>query len=144
MNLTNIKNSNVQNITSVECFNQLSEISNSYLIDVRTKPEWEFIGIPNLSSINKKTILISWHVYPDMKINSLFENQIIESKIKKHDKLFLICRSGQRSFYAAKFLNLCGYNYCYNVSDGFEGGKNSLNQRSTINGWKYNNLSWKQ
>ena len=79
-----------------------------------------------------------------MKINSLFENQIIESKIKKHDKLFLICRSGQRSFYAAKFLILCGYNYSYNVSDGFEGDKNSLNQRSTINGWKYSNLSWKQ
>jgi len=144
MNLTNIKNSNVQNITSVECFNQLSEISNSYLIDVRTKPEWEFIGIPNLSSINKKTILISWHVYPLLKINSFFENKIIELNIKKNDKLFFICRSGGRSFHAAKFLFHSGFNYCYNVSDGFEGDKNILNQRSTINGWKFNNLPWEQ
>ena len=129
MNLTKIKDSDVHNITSVECFNQLSEISNSYLIDVMTKPEWEFICIPNLSSINKKTILISWHVYPQMKINSFFENQIIELSIKKNDKLFCICRSGGRSFHAANFLIHTGFNYCYNVSDGFEGDKNKLNQR---------------
>ena len=144
MNSTNKKDSNVKNITSVECFNKLSEISNSYLIDVRTKPEWEFIGVPDLSSLNKKTIFISWHMYPEMKINSSFDNQIIKSNIKKNDKLFLICRSGRRSFHAAKFLALCGYNHCYNVTDGFEGDKNTLNQRSTINGWKYNNLPWKQ
>ena len=58
MNLTNIKDSIVQSIASVECFNQLSEIFNSYLIDVRTKPEWEFIGVPDLSYLNKKIICI--------------------------------------------------------------------------------------
>ena len=135
---------NVQNITSFNCFKKLSEISNSYLIDVRTKPEWEFIGIPDLSSLNKKTIFISWYVYPEMKINFFFESQIDNSKIEKNDKLFLICRSGSRSLHASKFLVSCGYNYCYNVSDGFEGDKNNINQRSTINGWKYNNLPWKQ
>ena len=79
-----------------------------------------------------------------MKINSLFKNQIIESNIKKDDKLFLICRSGGRSTHAAKYLTSCGYNHCYNVSDGFEGDKNTLLHRSEINGWKYNNLPWKQ
>ena len=143
MNLTNKKNLSIKNITSIECFNKLSEISNSYLIDIRTKPEWEFIGVPDLSSLNKKTIFISWHVYPEMKINSLFENQITESNIKKNDKLFLICRSGNRSFQAAKFLSSFGYNNCFNIIDGFEGDKNNINQRSTINGWKYNNLPWK-
>ena len=79
-----------------------------------------------------------------MKINSLFENQVFESNIEKNDKLFFICRSGSRSYQAAKFLSHNGYNYCYNVSDGFEGNKNKLDQRSTTNGWKYNNLPWKQ
>ena len=144
MKLSNKINSDIKSITSVECFSFLSKISNSFLIDVRTKPEWEFIGIPDLSSINKKAIFISWHVYPEMKINSLFENQLINSKIKKTDKLFLICRSGSRSFKAAKFLSSFGYHYCFNVTDGFEGDKNNLNQRSSINGWKYNNLPWKQ
>ena len=144
MNSTNKKNSNVQQVTSIECFNKLSKISNSYLIDVRTKPEWEFIGVPDLFSLNKKTLFISWHKYPEMNINNNFEKQIILANIKINDNIFLICRSGGRSFNAAKHLASNGYIHCYNVSDGFEGDKNSLNQRSTINGWKYNNLPWKQ
>ena len=139
-----IVDSNVLSITSIECFNKLSQISNSYLIDVRTKPEWEFIGVPDLSSLNKKTILISWHEYPEMNINKNFETQVVAMKIKKNDNIFLICRSGTRSLHAANHLLECGYQYCFNVSDGFEGYKNSLNQRSTINGWKCNNLPWKQ
>ena len=144
MSLVNTKYLSVKNITSIECFKELSEISNSYLIDVRTEPEWKFIGVPDLSSLNKKTVFISWHMYPEMKINSHFENKINESNIKKNDKLFLICRSGSRSFHSSQFLTLCGYKRCYNVLDGFEGVKNTLSQRSSINGWKYNNLPWKQ
>jgi rhodanese-related sulfurtransferase len=79
-----------------------------------------------------------------MKINSSFKNQVIESNIKYDDKLFLMCRSGVRSLNAAKFLISCGYNYSFNVSDGFEGDKNNRSQRSTINGWAYHNLPWKQ
>ena len=144
MNLTNKKDLRVKNITSIECFNELSEISNSYLIDIRTKPEWEFIGVPDLSSLNKKTIFISWHMYPEMKINSLFENQITELNIKKNDNLFLICRSGNRSSDALEFLTSRGYTNCFNVKDGFEGEIGPNHQRSTINGWKYCKLPWKQ
>ena len=78
-----------------------------------------------------------------MKINSLFKNLVTELNFEKNDRFFLICRSGTRSFDAAKFLSSMGYKYCFNVADGFEGDKNYLNQRSTINGWKYNNLPWK-
>ena len=144
MKLTKKNNSNTKNITSVECFNKLSEISNSYLIDVRTKPEWEFTGVPDLSSLNKKTIFISWHEYPEMNINKNFENYVVVANIEKSDNIFLICRSGTRSFHAAKHLVSYGYRYCCNVLDGFEGYKNSLDQRSTINGWRFNNLPWKQ
>ena len=144
MNLTNKKDLSVKKITSIECFNKLSEISNSYLIDIRTKPEWEFIGAPDLSSLNKKTIFISWHMYPEMKINSLFENQITELNIKKNDNLFLICRSGNRSSDATEFLTSRGFTNCFNVEDGFEGEIGPNHKRSTINGWKYCKLPWKQ
>ena len=144
MKSENHKNEYICGITSQECFSKLSKVYNSYLVDVRTTPEWKFIGVPDLSSINKNVIFISWHVYPKMKINSSFENRIDESNIKKNDKIFLICRSGKRSYDAAKFLSSVGYSYCFNVTDGFEGDKDDLNHRSTINGWKYNNLPWKQ
>ena len=144
MNSINNNKLNFHNITSYKCFNKLSETSDSYLIDVRTKPEWEFIGVPDLSSLNKKTTFISWLEYPKMNINKNFHKQVVLTKIKKDDNIFLICRSGSRSFYAAKYLTSCGYKHCYNVSDGFEGDKNNLNHRSSINGWKVNNLPWKQ
>ena len=144
MNIKNEKVVSAGKVSSIECFNTLSKIHNSYLIDVRTKPEWEFIGVPDLSSLNKKTIFIAWNEYPEMNINKYFINQIAGENIEKIDNIFLICRSGRRSFQAAKYLTSLGYNHSYNVSDGFEGDKNKRNQRSTINGWKYNHLPWKQ
>ena len=75
---------NIKNISSQECFEKLSIEVNSQLIDVRTKPEWIYVGVPDLSSINKKVIFVSWQVYPEMGTNKFFENQILESNIKKH------------------------------------------------------------
>ena len=144
MNTTNKKNSKIQNFTSLECYNELSKSLNSYLIDVRTKTEWIFVGVPDLSSINKNVIFVSWLNYPYMQINSFFENQIMEFNIYKNDKLFFLCRSGNRSYSAAEFLTSRGFSNCFNVIDGFEGELNSNHQRSTINGWKFNNLPWEQ
>ena len=110
----------------------------------RTKPEWLFVGLPDLQSLQKKTICVSWNVYPDMKINVNFESEILESGINKQDTVFLICRSGQRSSDAAEFLASRGFTNCCNVVDGFEGETGPDQQRSTVNGWKYSNLPWKQ
>ena len=62
----------VKNINSLECYDALSKHHNSYLLDVRTKAEWDYIGVPDLSKINKTTIcLLS---------KNLFNNTIIEIK----------------------------------------------------------------
>ena len=138
------KKDNIKNISSRECFEKLSIEVNSQLIDVRTKPEWIYVGVPDLSSINKKVIFISWKVYPEMGTNKFFENQILESNIKKNDNLYFICRSGQRSHDAAKFLDSRSFSNCFNVIDGFEGNLNHERQRASIDGWQFNNLPWKQ
>ena len=144
MNLTNKKDLNIKNITSIECFNKLSEIYNSYLIDVRTGPEWIYVGVPDLSSLNKKVIFVSWQVYPEMGINKFFENQILQSNIKKDSNLYFICRSGKRSYNAAEFLTYRGFSNCFNVIDGFEGKLNYDRKRALIDGWQFNNLPWIQ
>jgi rhodanese-related sulfurtransferase len=64
--------------------------------------------------------------------------------IKKNNLLYLICRSGQRSYNAAKLLLDNGFTNCFNVIDGFEGELNQQKKRSLIDGWKYNNLPWRQ
>ena len=114
------------------------------MVDVRTKPEWLFVGLPDLESLNKQTICVSWHMYPEMEINENFKSEILESGINKQDTIFLICRSGNRSCDAAKFLASRGFINCFNVIDGFEGENDLNHQRSTINGWKYSKLPWKQ
>ena len=138
------KKDNIKNISSQECFKKLSIEVHSQLIDVRTKPEWIYVGVPDLSSINKKVIFVSWQVYPEMGTNKFFENQILESNIKKDNNLYFICRSGNRSNNAAEFLASRGFSNCFNVIDGFEGKLNHERQRTLIDGWQFNNLPWKQ
>ena len=131
-------------VDSLDCFKILKINKNTYLIDVRTKPEWLFVGVPDLSIINKNTIFVSWEDFPLMNKNKYFEKEIINSGLKKNDHLYFLCRSGQRSLEAAKHMIKKGYSYCYNITDGFEGNMDSKNRRSTINGWKFNRLPWKQ
>ena len=137
-------NKYIQNISSQDCFEKLSREDDSYLIDVRTKPEWLYVGAPNLKSLQKNTIFVEWQIHPDMQININFESEILKSGISKKDSVFLICRSGQRSLDAAYFLKSCGFTKCYNVTDGFEGKLNHDKHRSTSEGWKFHNLPWKQ
>ena len=134
----------VTNLNSYDCFKKISTNLKSYLIDVRTKPEWEFVGVPDLSTINNSTIFISWQEYPEMNINKNFEKNVAQKNINKKDYIFLICRSGRRSLKAAEYLSSLGYKHCFNISDGFERNKDNTNHRSKIGGWKFNNLPWKQ
>ena len=77
-----------KNIDSRQCFERLSKEAGSYLVDVRTKPEWSFVGLPDLQSLQKKTMCVSWNVYPNMEINVNFESEILESGINKQDAIF--------------------------------------------------------
>ena len=138
------KTLNVNLINSLDCFEILNMDSKAYLIDVRTRPEWIFVGVPDLSIINKNTIFVSWQDFPSMIKNKNFEKEIVKTGLKKNDHLYFICRSGQRSLESAKYMIKKGYSYCYNINDGFEGNKDSKNHRSKINGWKFNKLPWKQ
>ena len=80
------KKNTINNISSQECFEKLSKETNSQLIDVRTKPEWVYVGVPDLSSINKQVTFVSWQIYPEMTINKFFENQVLRANINKTNK----------------------------------------------------------
>ena len=140
----------VLQINVIDAWEMLRNNSKSILIDVRTKEEIDFVGFVDLSQINAKLILLPWRTYPDMAIEGAFSNSlsVTISKIfprfspNEIDLLFL-CRSGSRSFEAANAMSVFGYN-CYNILDGFEGSLNSSSHRGCVNGWKANNLPWKQ
>jgi rhodanese-related sulfurtransferase len=120
----------------------------SQLIDVRTKAELNFVGMPDLSTANKYVHNVEWQHYPSMDINHNFdfeiENILKELNFNSDDPLFFMCRSGARSSNAAKLMTSIGWNNSYNVLYGFEGDPDTSHKRGLTNGWKYEGLPWIQ
>lgn len=112
------------------------------LVDVRTVPEWQFVGVPDLAETKSQLINLSWKIYPAFTQNPNFVNEL--AGISCDTPLFFICRSGGRSLDAAVFATAAGYKYCFNVSGGFEGDVDANGHRSTEHGWKHDNLPWVQ
>ena len=132
-------------IFSDKAFEILKSEKNSFLVDVRTLPEWTFSGYPDLSYIGKDTKRISWKIYPNMNLNQNFLQQIENEILDKNSQIFFMCKTGGRSLDAAIFATeIGGYKNCFNITNGFEGDANENNQRGKINGWKALNLPWLQ
>ncbi len=124
---------------------------NSILIDVRTDAEFAFVGQVDLSTLNKEAIMLPWKIFPNMNINPRFHimlEKALKEKLKNDDNknadLIFMCKSGARSFDAARFMTEFGYNNCYNLVGGFEGDLDENSHRANINGWKANKLPWRQ
>ena len=122
----------------------LTDDPGAVLVDVRTDAEWTFVGRPDLRDLDKKTLLVSWKRFPDMAINPAFVEDVAEAGVNAEDTLILLCRSGQRSAAAAQALTAAGFRRCYNVSEGFEGDKDSQGRRGQREGWKARGLPWIQ
>lgn len=114
------------------------------LIDVRTAPEWSFVGIPDLSEMKKDLLQLSWRIYPNMEVNKNFVSQITSEIPDKNTPIFFMCRSGGRSMEAATAMTAEGYTKCYNILDGFEGDMNEEFHRSEKSGWRAAKLPWRQ
>ena len=118
------------------------------LIDVRTRSEWAFVGMPDLSGLGGKPILVEWQTFPDNRLNPAFVEQVAEQLAAigadQSSELFFICRSGGRSLMAARAIAAQGYTFSHNVADGFEGPLDPHRQRGTVAGWKAEGLPWLQ
>ncbi len=131
-------------VSSKEAWEVLSREPEAVLVDVRTDAEWAFVGLPDLSKLEKSPILVPWQTFPDMRINPNFAEEVGAKGVRREQTVFLICRSGQRSRQAAMALSDAGYGPCFNVSDGFEGGHDAERHRGTTEGWKAAGLPWTQ
>jgi len=110
------------------------------LIDVRTQPEWTFVGVPLVDRL----VRLSWQVYPTMDVNARFADEVAAMGLPKDAEIFCICRSGARSASAATALTQAGFTNCWNVAQGFEGDKDASGHRALTNGWKASGLPWVQ
>lgn len=131
-------------VSPSEAWAKLQEVAASQLIDVRTLPEWTFVGTPELDACGKVPVLVSWQTYPEMTVNHQFVEEVQAKGIAPGQPLFFICRSGARSRAAAIAMTRAGFGPCYNISGGFEGDLDAARHRGQKNGWKVSGLAWKQ
>jgi rhodanese-related sulfurtransferase len=114
-------------ILSIEAYDMLNTVPDTYLIDVRTRAEYQFVGHP-----------VGAYLYPFMflthelkKIDGEYGYQFdvknpdfieeISKVFQKTNNLLIIGRDGTRSALAAKALAHAGFKNIYDVEDGFEG-----------------------
>ncbi|MBC8457813.1 MAG: hypothetical protein H8D67_07450 [Deltaproteobacteria bacterium] len=116
-----------KDILSIEAYDMLNTVPNTYLIDVRTRTEYQFIGHPPMAYLFPYFFLTnklakkgeSWIYQFNDKNKSFMEE--ISKKFQKTNNLLIICRDGIRSILAARELIKNGFKNVYNVKDGFEG-----------------------
>lgn len=131
-------------IAPSEVWEYLKRDASAALIDVRTPPEWAFSGEPDLHSIGKELLRVSWKLFPSYTVNENFVETLKGVGLKPYAPLFFLCRTGGRSLDAAIAMTAAGFSHCYNVTDGFDGPANEQQQRGAVAGWKAAGLPWRQ
>ncbi|MFZ5782271.1 MAG: rhodanese-like domain-containing protein [Pseudomonadota bacterium] len=131
-------------VTPATAWKILDENKDALLIDVRTRAEWTYVGLPDLESLAKKPALLEWQVFPGMQANPEFVAALSHAVTDRDAPLLFLCRSGARSAAAAKAMTAAGYSTCLNVSDGFEGPLDAHARRGATRGWKAAGLPWRQ
>jgi len=116
-------------ILSIEAYDMLNTVPDTYLIDVRTRAEYQLIGHP----INAYLFpFMFWadnlqkdedrYAYDMNKKNKAFLKEI-GKVFKKTDNLLILSRDDTRSALATRELMDAGYKKVYEVTDGFEGAQ---------------------
>lgn len=123
-------------VTPVEAF-RLAELGEAVIVDVRTRPEWEFVGRVEGAR------LIEWRAWGATGPNRDFVAQVA-SHFDPAQPILLLCRSGVRSHHAAEALARAGFGRAYNILQGFEGDRDSRGHRSSLGGWRFAGLPWTQ
>lgn len=115
----------------------LQQHPDAVFVDCRSEMEYLFVGHPAGAHH------VAWNDGPEWTINPHFVGQV--KKIASLNRpVVLICRSGQRSVDAGLALEAAGFGEVINVLEGFEGPLNEQHQRSSLSGWRKENLPWEQ
>lgn len=138
----------IEDVPVRDVWERLGRDRSSILIDVRTRAEWTYVGLPDLAEIEKQVLRMEWETFPNGGVDPAFVGQLsalLEAAgVAKDAELFFICRSGVRSRFAALAMAAVGFTRCRNVADGFEGPLDPRRHRGSVAGWKFAGLPWVQ
>lgn len=129
-------------------WDRLAADPSAVLVDVRTRAEWTFVGLPDLRPVGRSVCLIEWQTYPNMSVNPAFLDELAAAVGAPAERgegpIYFLCRSGARSRSAAVAATAAGFRSSFNVADGFEGPLGPDGRRGGVAGWKAAGLPWTQ
>lgn len=125
-----------------ETWEALADDPDAVLVDVRTRAEWDQIGVPDLDQLDREVIFVEW-VGGDGRPNPTFVDDLRSAGVSEDAPVYFLCRSGQRSAFAAMAATAAGFGEAYNVADGFEGPPGPDGTRG-VAGWKVTGLPWRR
>ena len=134
----------IENVSPAKAWDKLQADPQAQLVDVRTDVEWAYVGVPDLAAIGKQAVLIPWQVFPSMRENAGFVEELQKAGFTPDHHIYFLCRSGVRSLAAAQAAIEAGFPRAYNVADGFEGPPDAAGHRGQMAGWKADGLPWRQ
>ena len=140
----------VDEVDPVTAYQLLESRPDIALVDVRTRAEWAFVGVPDIRETGRPIWMVEWVTFPDQAQNSDFLDELAgQMGESPPGRLLFICRSGSRSMAAARAVAaaLAGQGvaaHCTNVAEGFEGDLDAEGHRGSVNGWKTRGLPWRQ
>ncbi len=125
-------------------------------IDVRTRGELQFIGMPTLVDAHVPFLIeTSPPLWDDasatlkLAANPTFvedvDRRLAQKGVTRDDPVVVICQGGQRAARAANALTQAGYKKVYTTIDGFEGDPVADGPRKgerLVNGWRNAGLPW--
>lgn len=131
-------------LTPREAWELLSNDERAVLVDVRTAPEWRYVGVPDAPAPDRPPAFVEW-VDLTGRPNPAFVDQLEGLGLRPGDgrPVVFLCRSGVRSIHAARAATAAGLGPAYNVLEGFEGGLDAAGHRGH-EGWRAAGLPWRQ
>ena len=130
-------------MTPEEAWKLLVDNPEAVLVDCRTAAEWRFVGVPDLTSLERDVVYVEWNT-ADGKHNDSFIDDLKAAGVTSGDRpVVFLCRSGNRSIGAAEAATEAGIAPSYNIVDGFGGNLDEQRHRGG-SGWKAVGLPWKQ
>jgi rhodanese-related sulfurtransferase len=130
-------------ITPRQAYELLAQDRDAVLVDVRTRAEWNYVGVPDLRALGKEVVQLEWQRYPDGAPNHAFLAELAAAGVGPDRPALFLCRSGVRSAAAADAASRAGYTRAYNVAEGFEGPLDADGHRGA-SGWRAAGLPWRQ
>ncbi|QDH16595.1 rhodanese-like domain-containing protein [Swingsia samuiensis] len=120
----------MKSVIAKQAWDIVANDKKSVLVDVRTPQEWAEVGVPDTSALAQPLICLTWGHVPEGDFIEAFKKAVPDETTS----VYMLCRSGVRSYHAGLAVQGAGYENVTNIIDGFE------DKHGPTSGWRASGL----